>query len=124
MNSMPRLAVGEKYLRCQAQKMFFSPEVPMSCLRGAHRRAFERPMSSHKPSALLQKVRYICPSCACRVRPLRLQNQSRAITQNFLQKTIEAKLDWARQATEIKAGRKESMLTMLEKRGFVNQIIG
>ena len=81
-------------------------------------------MISYKPFALLQKAQYICPSCARRILPFRLQTQKRSITQNFLQKTLEAKVAWARQATEIKAGRKESMLTMLEKRGFVNQVIG
>lgn len=39
-------------------------------------------------------------------------------------KTIEAKIKWANQATEIKAGKQDSMLTMLEKRGYVNQIVG
>ena len=41
-----------------------------------------------------------------------------------MRRTLEAKVDWARQSTEIKAGRKESMLTILEKRGYVNQIVG
>ena len=67
---------------------------------------------------------FICPSCTRRIRLLGLVNQKRFISENYLQKTLEAKLQWARQATEIKAGRKGSMLDMLEKRGYVNQIVG
>lgn len=81
-------------------------------------------MISHSPPGLLQKSRYTCRSCARRMRTLDPASQRRSITQNYIKKTLEAKIEWARQATEIKAGRKESMLTMLEKRGYVNQIIG
>jgi len=73
---------------------------------------------------LFQKSSYICSSCARRFRAFGSATQKRSITQNHLKKTLEAKLDWARQATEIKAGKKDSMLTMLEKRGYVNQIVG
>jgi len=51
-------------------------------------------------------------------------HQKRGITQAYLQKTIEAKIEWAKRATEIKAGGEESMLTMLEKRGYINQVVG
>lgn len=81
-------------------------------------------MISHSPQRLLQNSHYLCPSCARRLRTLNLANQTRSISQGHIKKTLEAKLEWARQATEIKAGRKESMLSMLEKRGYVNQIIG
>lgn len=53
-----------------------------------------------------------------------MTTQKRFITQNHLKKTLEAKLEWARQATEIKTGKRDSMLTMLEKRGYVNQVVG
>ncbi|KAL9133546.1 MAG: hypothetical protein Q9175_005272 [Cornicularia normoerica] len=81
-------------------------------------------MASHSPLGLLQKSPHICPSCARRLCVVSPVIQRRSITQNHIKKTLEGKLEWARQATEIKAGRKESMLTMLEKRGYVNQIIG
>ena len=51
-------------------------------------------------------------------------SQKRFISKDYLQKTLEAKLQWARQATEIKAGKKERMLELLEKRGYINQIVG
>ncbi len=73
---------------------------------------------------LLQTSAYICPSCALRLRPFASATQKRLITQGYLKKTVEAELEWARKATEIKAGKKDSMLTMLEKRGFVNQVVG
>lgn len=50
--------------------------------------------------------------------------QRRGITQAYLQKTAEAKVAWAKRATEIKASKQDSMLTMLEKRGLVNQVVG
>lgn len=78
----------------------------------------------HTPLRPLQQSQNICHSCALPLRVLHLAVQRRSITQGFIKKTLEAKVQWARQATEIKAGRKESMLTMLEKRGYVNQIIG
>ena len=81
-------------------------------------------MISKPPPRLLQKSPYACPSCARRMRLSVPMTQERNITQGYLQKTLEAKLEWARQSTEIKAGRKESMLSMLEKRGYVNQIVG
>ena len=81
-------------------------------------------MISKPPPRLLQKSPCVCPSCACCMRLSGLVTQKRNITQGYLQKTLEAKLEWARQSTEIKAGRKESMLSMLEKRGYVNQIVG
>jgi len=33
-------------------------------------------------------------------------------------------LAWAKKAAEIQAGKQESMLAMLENRGYVNQIVG
>jgi hypothetical protein len=75
-------------------------------------------------AGLRLKSPYICPSCALRLRPTSAVHQKRGITQNYLEKTIEAKLDWTKRATEIKSGNQESMLTMLEKRGYINQIVG
>lgn len=77
-----------------------------------------------KATGLLPKSPYICASCALRLPPPAIAHQKRGISQAYLEKTIEAKIDWAKRATQIKASKQESMLTMLEKRGFVNQIVG
>ncbi len=50
--------------------------------------------------------------------------QKRPITQNWLKKTAEAKEAWDAQAKEIEAGRKQSMLSILEERGYVNSVAG
>ncbi len=80
-------------------------------------------------SRLSQTSPYICASCVrhARIRGLRLQGamiQKRSITQNWLKKTAEAKDAWDAQAKEIKAGRKQSMLSILEERGYVNSVAG
>ena len=82
-------------------------------------------------SASLQlstSIPYVCRSCLKRqllrgpvVRPL---GQRRTITQGWLRKTDEAEQAWRAQAEEITAGRKESMLSVLEKRGYVHAIAG
>ena len=81
-------------------------------------------MLHNSPSRVVQESLRLCPSCAIRLRTLNSTGQRRSITQQHIEKILEAKLEWARQSTEIKAGRKESMLTLLEKRGYVNQIVG
>ncbi len=93
-------------------------------LRQVSGQTLEHQMIFHTPPRLLYNSTYTCPSCAFRLRAINPTSQRRSITENYIKKTLEAKIQWARQATEIKAGRKESMLTMLEKRGYVNQIIG
>lgn len=42
----------------------------------------------------------------------------------YLAKVAEAEKQWQEQAAEIRAGRKKSMLTVLEERGLVHQITG
>ena len=72
---------------------------------------------------------YICASCARYLRALGLRlhgvtTHKRHITQNWLRKTAEAKAAWDAQAVEIKEGRKQSMLSILEERGYVNAVAG
>lgn len=99
-----------------------TPKVPpCSCILDDSK---DHQMIVRSASGLLSKSAYICPSCARRVRPTSNLQQKRRITQNYLEKTVEAKLAWAKQATEIKSGKQDSMLAMLEKRGFVNQVVG
>lgn len=50
--------------------------------------------------------------------------QKRSITQNWLRKQAEAKEAWGVQAQEIRDGKKESMLSILEQRGYVNSVAG
>ena len=50
--------------------------------------------------------------------------QRRSIAQNYLRKKAEAEQQWQAQAWEIRQGRKDSMLTTLEKRGYINSIAG
>ncbi len=73
-----------------------------------------------RPSpSLVLRSRHICQSCV-----LRLYPQRRVISQKYLEKQLDAKLAWAKKAAEIQAGKQESMLAMLENRGYVNQIVG
>ena len=44
--------------------------------------------------------------------------------QGWLRKTAEAEEAWKLQAHEIQSGRKDSMLAVLEKRGYVNSTAG
>jgi hypothetical protein len=50
--------------------------------------------------------------------------EKRWITQNHIRKIKDAEEDWQRRATAIRDGTKQSMLSLLEERGFVNQIVG
>ena len=72
---------------------------------------------------------YICSSCASfspnrRKLLCHIVDQRRWIAQRWLNKTAEAADQWARQAIEIKAGKRRSMLSILEQRGYINQIAG
>lgn len=70
----------------------------------------------------------LCVSCQWRLaapafRLSQLQ-QNRWITQNHIRKIKEAMADWEERAKAIKKGEKQSMLSLLEERGYVHQIIG
>lgn len=69
---------------------------------------------------------YVCASCARSlfIAKSTLGAQTRSITQNYLRKTAEAADQWATWAGEIKAGKRKSMLAILEERGYVHQIVG
>lgn len=84
-------------------------------------------MTPSSQAAGLLRIRStnICSTCW---RKLQLQtkvaNQQRAITQNWLRKTADAETAWKEQAKEIWEGKKESMLSILEKRGYINAVVG
>jgi len=42
----------------------------------------------------------------------------------MIQRTEDAKEQWAKQAVEIEAGRKQSFIKMLEERGLINSVVG
>jgi tyrosyl-tRNA synthetase len=70
---------------------------------------------------------YVCRSCRAKLFSAdhqRLVVQKRWITRNHIRKIQEAEEDWSLRADAIAAGKKQSMLSLLEERGYVNQIIG
>lgn len=71
---------------------------------------------------------YICLSCQSRLPTTASQppqsQQKRWITRSHIIRIKEAMDDWAERADAIKNGKKQSMLSVLEERGFVNQIVG
>lgn len=67
---------------------------------------------------------YVCCSCLLQLPQAVVRQQRRAISQNYLKKQAEANAKWAENAEEIRAGNRDSMLTMLEKRGYIHQIVG
>ena len=101
-------------------------ELPLRTLVPLHVNAM---IVSSNSAALSGSSSYICASCVRHFRMLGLRPpggtiQRRRITQNWLRKTAEAKAAWEAQAEEINAGRKQSMLSILEERGYVNAITG
>lgn len=50
--------------------------------------------------------------------------QKRGVTQQYVQRMKDAEARWAVQAEEIKAGKKQSFLSMLEERGLVQSVVG
>jgi hypothetical protein len=80
-------------------------------------------ISSPRPSNIP-----ICLTCQWRLsnpapRLAQLQ-QKRSITRVHINRIKEAMADWQFRAKAIKKGEKQSMLSFLEERGFVNQIVG
>ncbi len=71
--------------------------------------------------------RYICGSCRAKLlsaEPNSQPVQQRWITRNHIRRIKIAEEGWAERADMIAAGRKQSMLNLLEERGYVNQIVG
>jgi hypothetical protein len=70
----------------------------------------------------------ICLSCQWRLSNpaprLAQAQQKRWITRVHIRRIKEAMDDWQTRANGIKKGEKQSMLSLLEERGFVNQIVG
>lgn len=73
-----------------------------------------RPTTNTIRRRLGQSSPYVC--CFCQ--------QKQSISTTFLQKQKEAKEQWAEFATEIRAGKRKSMLEILEERGLIHAIAG
>ncbi|RAL62191.1 hypothetical protein DID88_002675 [Monilinia fructigena] len=67
---------------------------------------------------------YVCAKCTFRASQNSNKASRRWIGTKYLAKLANAELAWAKQATEIKAGKRKSMLSILEERGYVHQVTG
>ena len=77
-------------------------------------------------SGFTRTLPYICASCARSqfIAKSGFGSQTRSIGDKYRRKLAEAADQWATWAGEIEAGKRKSMLAILEERGFVNQIAG
>ncbi|KAI9702358.1 MAG: tyrosyl-tRNA synthetase [Candelina mexicana] len=72
---------------------------------------------------------YVCYRCATKLALSRTSKCSRPsskrwISTGYLKKQAEAEKEWQKQAEVIRAGKQESFLSKLEKRGYVNSVAG
>ena len=81
--------------------------------------------SSQATGLLRIRSTNICSTCWHKLQlRIKVANQKRAISQNWLRKTADAEVAWKEQAKEIREGKKEGMLSILEKRGYINAVVG
>lgn len=66
---------------------------------------------------------WICSSCV-RQRILLTARQKRSISQRYVAKVDSAEEQWKGFCEEIEAGKRQSMLRILEERGYINAIAG
>lgn len=81
----------------------------------------------HSSSRLGLASTYVCSTCRVKRFPTdlpSLHGQKRWITRNHIRKIQEAEKDWSLRANAIVSGKVQSMLNLLEERGYVNQIVG
>lgn len=74
--------------------------------------------------ALLARRGTVCRSCLLAYVKNISTTQRRGISQSFLQKTEEARVQWEKQAQEIKEGKRPNFWDMLEERGYVKDTAG
>lgn len=67
---------------------------------------------------------FVCLSCRHQVRRLWQPPKGKDQRSNYAEKVRGAELEWQEKAKEITAGKRESMLSILESRGYVNSIAG
>ena len=86
-------------------------------------------MKTTNPLQSVRRALYICQDCRRYLRERdtvsrALLEQKRWITRVHVRRIQEAEEEWAAKARDIEAGNMKSMMTILEERGFVNQIVG
>ncbi|KIX98530.1 uncharacterized protein Z520_05831 [Fonsecaea multimorphosa CBS 102226] len=83
-----------------------------------------------KPPTPLRTARrslYVCQSCRRHLRernPPSIASQQRWIARAHVRRIQEAEEEWRAKAREIEKGNMKSMVTILEERGYINQIVG
>jgi hypothetical protein len=114
----------KKFLKIAAQLASFFPSADSDVPLLPYNHMSRRLQSSLKVG--IQST-YVCRSCRAKLFSAdnrRLVVQKRWITRNHIRKIQEAEEDWSLRADAIATGKKQSMLSLLEERGYVNQIIG
>ena len=84
----------------------------------------------HFPNAARRSL-YICQNCRRNIVAANLssshvlpRHQLRSITKVHIDKIKTAEREWRERAGDVSAGRVPSMLSRLEERGYINQIVG
>jgi hypothetical protein len=67
---------------------------------------------------------FLCSSCRNQLRRLWQPPQGKDQRSKYAAKVRDAEQEWTQKATEIREGKRPSMLEILESRGFVNTIAG
>ena len=87
-------------------------------------------MAGRQPAGLARRSLFLCRTCRnafldAHSPNLRLPaGQARWITKRHIDKIKIAEEEWQLQARQIREGKMKSMMTLLEERGYVNQIVG
>lgn len=67
---------------------------------------------------------YICARCSFRARNGIPRVSRRGLGTKFIAKVADAEQDWKQKALRIRKGEQQSMLSILDERGYINQITG
>ncbi|KAK5264522.1 tyrosyl-tRNA synthetase [Exophiala xenobiotica] len=88
-------------------------------------------MSTNNPVQAVRRSLYVCRSCRQHLRASNISQPAfanpqprRWISRNHVRKIQEAEEEWRTRAQDIESGRMQSLLTTLEERGYINQIVG
>lgn len=81
-------------------------------------------LTTLRPSskAIACRPAWICRRCVLRISALR--EIRRSISHSFLKRKADEEQQWQEKAKEIRERKRKSMLSILEERGFINQIAG
>lgn len=67
---------------------------------------------------------FVCSSCRNQLRRLWQPPKGKDLRSVYAKKVRDAEAEWQIKAEEIAAGKRESMLSLLESRGYINTIAG